>query len=97
MDYKISVRWTNQSVADLEEILQYLEENWTVKEINKFKSKLGEDIELLMKFPYLGPASKSNKYLRRFVLNKYVSIIYHFEDKTISIISLFQNVKKPKY
>ena len=54
MDFNVSVRWTNQAVLDLEEILQYLEENWTTKETEKFKLKLGEDIELLSKFPYLG-------------------------------------------
>jgi len=97
MDFNNSVRWTNQAVSDLEEILQYLEEKWSSKEIEKFKLKLGEDVELLSKFPYLGSASKSNKDIRRFVLNKHVTIIYQFEGDAISLISLFQNVKKPKY
>ena len=64
MDFNVSVRWTNQAVLDLEEILQYLEENWTTKETEKFKLKLGEDIELLSKFPYLGSTSKSKIDLR---------------------------------
>ena len=97
MDFSVSVRWTNQAVTDLEEILQYLEEAWTSKEVEKFKLKLGKDIDLLTKFPYLGSASKSKKDLRRFVLNKHVTIIYQFEIDTISIISLFQNVRKPKF
>ena len=97
MDFSVSVRWTNQAVSDLDEILKYLEENWSTKEVENFKSKLGQDIELLSKFPYLGSASKSKKGLRRFVLNKHVTIIYHFDNDTISLISLFQNVRQPKY
>jgi len=52
MDYRFSIQWSPQSLSDLEEILSYLDENCTDKEISAFKAKLGDDIELLSKFPF---------------------------------------------
>ncbi len=63
MDYSYAIRWSNQAISYLDEILRYLEIKWTIKESDKFKLKPGEDLELLSKFPYLGPASKSKKRL----------------------------------
>ncbi len=43
MDYKIF--WSDESLENLDSILSYLEEEWTSKEIEKFKSKLGKQIQ----------------------------------------------------
>ena len=97
MDYRFSIRWSPQAVEDLEEILDYLKENWTEKETAAFKAKLGDDIELLTKFPFLGAISKLQIDLRKFVLNRHVSIIYKIDGSTVFLVSLFQNSKNQKY
>jgi hypothetical protein len=40
MDYKIF--WSDESLINLEDILAYLESEWTDKEVLKFKAKLGK-------------------------------------------------------
>ena len=97
MDYRFSIQWSQQAVEDLEEILDYLKENWTENETSSFKAKLGDDIELLSKFPFLGAASKLQSDLRKFVLNKHVSIIYKIDKSSVFLVSLFQSKKSPKY
>ena len=42
MDYKIF--WSEEALSNLEEILDYLNERWTEKEINRFKNKLNKQL-----------------------------------------------------
>ncbi len=49
MDYKII--WTNEAINNLEEILNYLIENWTQREVSNFKNKLSNQIHLIQQFP----------------------------------------------
>ena len=49
MDYKVF--WTDEAIHNLEEILDYLIQNWTQKEVRQFKIKLAKQIDLIMKFP----------------------------------------------
>lgn len=44
MAYKL--RWSNEAVQNLEEILDYLNTYWTEKEVNYFKKKLSYQLDL---------------------------------------------------
>ncbi|MCF6332254.1 MAG: type II toxin-antitoxin system RelE/ParE family toxin [Draconibacterium sp.] len=66
MDYKII--WTNEAINNLEEILNYLIENWTQREISNFKNKLSNQIHLIQQFPQMFPVSLYNQRLRKAVL-----------------------------
>lgn len=45
MDYKLF--WTSEALNNLDEILDYLKNNCTQKEIDNFKSKLTRQINLI--------------------------------------------------
>ncbi len=55
MDYKIF--WTEESIKNLKEIIDYLNLKWTEKEIKNFKIKLSKKIELISTNPFMFPAS----------------------------------------
>ena len=89
MDYKIF--WSDESLDNLDSILSYLEEEWTSKEVEKFKSKLGKQIQLITKNPKIFPVSKFQPRLRKAVLSKHTTVFYEIKGKQIYIAYLFSN------
>jgi plasmid stabilization system protein ParE len=89
MDYKIF--WTEEAIRNLEDILHYLEQNWTQKEIEKFKKKLSTQIELISSFPKMFPVSEYNPRLRKAVLSKQTTLFYELKGNIIYLIYFFVN------
>ncbi|MDQ7916722.1 type II toxin-antitoxin system RelE/ParE family toxin [Mesonia sp. MT50] len=56
--YKIV--WTNHALSELSDTIDYLEKNWTKKELINFAQKLDHTIELISKNPNLFPVSENN-------------------------------------
>ena len=89
MAYKLY--WSEESVSNLEDILNYLESNWTAKEIENFKRLLTKNLELISIFPTIFPKSQYIPNLRRAVLSKQVSIFYQVIKEVIYITYLIDN------
>ena len=85
------ILWSDESLSNLENILNYLESNWTEREVSKFKAQLNRNLEIISQFPLIFPESKANPGLRRAVLNKQVSIIYQILKETVKIAYLVDN------
>jgi plasmid stabilization system protein ParE len=94
MDYKII--WTIEAIDNLDEILNYLIEKWSQKEVDNFKRKLSKHIELIGIFPKMFPASIHNPKLRKAVLSKQTSIYYQIHNNTIYSVFIFVNSKDVK-
>ena len=94
MDYRIF--WTNESLANLQDTLDYLNSRWTEKEVNNFKSKLGKLIELIEKQPLIFPVSVHNPNLRKAVLSPQTTVYYRINYQQVEIIYIFNNRKNPK-
>ena len=94
MDYK--VLWSDESLQNLEAILDYLESEWTEKEVLKFKSKLSRQIELISINPRIFPVSEFQPRLRKAVLSKHTTVFYELTDLTVKIAYLFSNKMDPK-
>ncbi|GGG49694.1 type II toxin-antitoxin system RelE/ParE family toxin [Bizionia arctica] len=91
--YKIY--WTDHALSELKETIEYLEFNWTEKELRKFSSKLEHTLELISKAPKLFPLSSKKNEVRKAVIEKHNSLYYKINLNTIEIISLFSNIKNP--
>jgi plasmid stabilization system protein ParE len=78
-------------LSNLESILNYLESNWTEREVSRFKAQLNRNLEIISRFPAIFPESKSKSGLRRAVLNKQVSIIYQILEESVLIAYLVDN------
>jgi len=91
MDYKIF--WSEEALSNLEEILDYLNERWTEKEINRFKNKLNKQLEIICRFPTIFPVSNYHPNLRKAVLSKQTTIFYTIQDNIIYLAYLFDNRK----
>lgn len=88
--------WSKRALSDLDEIICYLQENWTEKEIRKFSQKLDHLLEILQHQPYLFSESISISDTYRAVLSKQVSIYYQVGNNEIQLITLFDNRQDPE-
>jgi plasmid stabilization system protein ParE len=92
--YKII--WTSRALSDLKNVIVYLEENWTSREIQKFALLLDLQLNRLKTYPNLFPESHRFKNIRKSVLTRQISIYYRVGNKEIQIVSLFDNRQNPK-
>ncbi|HKL89547.1 MAG TPA: type II toxin-antitoxin system RelE/ParE family toxin [Allomuricauda sp.] len=81
--YKIL--WTHNAISELKGIVEYLQENWTEKELRNYSQELDHTIELISKNPELFQASKRKKNIRRAVIAKYTNLYYRFDGDTFAI------------
>ena len=91
--YKIL--WTDHAISELKETIDYLENNWTEKELRKFSVKLDHTIELISKSPKIFPESFEKKGIRKAVIEKHNNLYYRININSIEILSLFSNRKNP--
>ena len=91
--YKI--QWTDHALSELRDIIEYLEENWTDRELKKFSKELDHIIELISKNPELFQTSKQKKTVRRAVIAKFNNLYYRQKNETVEILSLFSNRQDP--
>ena len=94
MTYKLF--WTEEAINNLEEILDYLVQNWSQKELDNFKSRLKKHLELIQRFPLMFPVSSYNPRLRKAVLSKQTTVFFEIKNEMIFIAYLFANKKDIK-
>ena len=92
--YKI--KWTNNALTELKNTYQYLEENWTLKELHKLSIDIERTISLIYNNKNIFPFSDKTN-IRKAVITKYNTMYYREgAEKTIEIISFFSNRQNPK-
>ena len=88
-DFKVF--WTDEAIKNLQSIMDYLDCQWTQREIDNFKKKLAKQIELIETNPRLFPVSEYNPGLRKAVLSKQTTIFYEIADRMIYLVYLFNS------
>jgi plasmid stabilization system protein ParE len=92
--YKIL--WTDFALKELKNTIEYLEENWTERELRNLASEIEEKLSLLSHNPNLFQSSDVKKDIRRVVIAKHNTLYYRVMGNTIEIISFFSNRQSPK-
>ena len=91
--YKIE--WTDNALNELKATYQYLEENWTEKELRNLSSEIERTIKLISENPKLFPLSEKKK-IRRVIVKKLNTLYYREVKKSkIEILSFFSNRQDP--
>lgn len=90
--YKIN--WSKESHKDIQNIIQYLNQNWTEREIKRFFKKFERSISSIQTFPHAFPASESNPQIRKCVISRLNSLYYSVNETEITILSISDNRKK---
>ena len=88
--------WSDRAIADLKNIIDYLIENWTQREIQNFSRRLDKRLDLISVNPNLFPRTTKRKNLRKSVLTKHTVIYYKTERNVVTIVTLFDPRQSPK-
>ena len=91
----LKIKWTLEAVQNLEGLIEYLETNWTQKEISKFITKFEKQLVIISTFPLAYPISKK-KNVHRCVMSSNVTIFYKVQHDTLYLVSIFDNRQDPK-
>lgn len=89
-------RWTQDAEETLDEIIVYLENNLTEKEIRNFVQKSHKVIEQIEKNPFQFKASRFHN-LRKAFVTKHNSLLYFVneDDGIIELYAFWDNRKDP--
>lgn len=89
------VYWTKHALEELAQTVEYLEKNFSEKEINRLAKKVESITEMLSRHPEMFPASE-RKNVRKAVILKYNTLYYRVKNDTVEILSFFSNRQNPK-
>jgi len=92
--YKIL--WTDNALKELENTIEYLEENWSDRELQNLASKLEETLGYISKNPSIFQSSDVKKEIRRVVILAHNTLYYRINNDQIEILSFFSNRQSPK-
>lgn len=92
-DYKVI--WSDEALKNVTAIIDWLDEQWTQREVNTFLKRLAEAERLLSKFPKAFPSTENGDGYRRLVLTKTVVIYYKSEGENVKIRTVFDTRQDP--
>ncbi|MGZ3766222.1 MAG: type II toxin-antitoxin system RelE/ParE family toxin [Mucilaginibacter sp.] len=87
----LTVYWTNRSISDSLNIKEYLNKEFSQREIDNFYKLLEAFEKIVLSFPNLYPQSIKNKKVYRAVLSKQLSVYYKLSRDQIIIIAVLDN------
>ena len=95
MAYKII--WSPEAEDTFDCILEYLEKNWTRKEIIKFIKETERTIEFLKQNPYLFRASEKEN-IHEVLISKQNLLLYQVssKDRKVELLGFWVTKKNPK-
>lgn len=95
MESGYKILWTNHALTELTSTYEYLEKNFTQRELNKLSQEIERVLELISKNPNLFPLSESQG-IRKVIVKKFNTLYYRENQATIEILSFFSNRKNPE-
>lgn len=90
-----NILWTPNSKKELKKTIEYLEQNFSDKEIKKLAQKIENIIELISQNPYIFPKS-DNLDVYKVVILKFNTMYYQVKNENVEILSFFSNRQSPK-
>jgi len=90
-----TVRWSKEAKTTYENVIAYLKENWTDKEIITFINRTEFILTIISHQPYLYKAS-NHKKIRKAVIGKQNSLFYLVRGSEIYLLSFWDNRRDPK-
>lgn len=89
-----SVTWSPTARISYNHILEYLDEKWTIKEIEAFINRTEEVVSFICNNPLLYPYSRESD-THRCVLLKQVSLFYRIKTNYIELLVFWDNRQDP--
>jgi len=93
----MKVSWTPKALKSFMEIVDFLNERWTKKEIEAFAEQTDKVIDQIAENPYMFVATEKRKNVRRGLVNRLVSLFYRVKPrkKEIELLRFRDNRMDP--
>lgn len=93
----IKIEWSEKADQTFDAILNYLEKEWSEKEVIYFVDRVYKKLELLRSFPQMGVPNKTKRNTYRTILHKKVTLVYHYKPikKEIVLITFWNTLQDP--
>ncbi|WP_299205357.1 type II toxin-antitoxin system RelE/ParE family toxin [Brumimicrobium sp.] len=95
MESGYNIFWTDHALSELADTYEYLELNFTPREMKNLSLEIDQVLQLISKKPKLFPISESLE-IRKVVIKKYNTMYYKVNKNQIEIISFFSNRQSPE-
>lgn len=94
---KMQIIWSSRSKFTYFQILDYLQKNWTKREMIQFVSRTEKVLHAIKANPSLFPASIKHPQKRRATIDKNNSLYYQVDhyNQTINLLTFFDNRQHP--
>ena len=89
-----NVLWTPNALSELEETIEYLQKNFSDKEIAKLARKIESFSEIISQNPYIFPKSEQTNIHKAIILT-FNTVYYRIKDNNVEILSFFSNRQSP--
>src|SRR5690554_5438143 len=95
MNKGYKIKWTKEAEQNVDDIIQYLTDFWSKREVNNFLMLLRKRVELISKNPEMFKIVEGTDFTRVSVMTKQNSIFYEFKNETIEILYVFDTRQNP--
>ncbi|MBW3522668.1 type II toxin-antitoxin system RelE/ParE family toxin [Chryseobacterium sp. NKUCC03_KSP] len=89
-----NISWTPNALSELEETIEYLQKNFSDKEITKLARKIESFSEIIFQNPYIFPKSEQTNIHKAIILT-FNTVYYRIKDNNLEILSFFSNRRSP--
>lgn len=86
----MEIIWTDTALETFLKVIDYLSNDWTLREVEEFELKVDQIIERIISFKQMCPESKLFGY-KKCVIDKNNSIVYHIVNNKLLIITFIDN------
>jgi plasmid stabilization system protein ParE len=89
--------WSKQALHPYLDNIDYLQTDWTEKEVNKFVNATNEILKLIVLQPNIGRLTSKRAFLRKILAAKRTILIYRFKPngKLIELVQFFNTWQHP--
>jgi plasmid stabilization system protein ParE len=87
---------TPRAQKELNQLFEYFELEWSIKVKNDFVNKLYLVLNIVAKSPESFPITNKNNKFRKCVVTKHNTLFYHYNEKHIVVVAVFDTRQNPK-
>lgn len=88
--------WNKRALEKLDEIVDYLEENFSEKTASNFVKKVFDRLDILSRYPEIGRTSKKKENIKFYKIDKHRNLYYRIDGKNLIVVYIFDTKQNPE-
>jgi len=92
----LKIVWSDEANEGLDDIIEYLENNWTEREVSRFFIRLEECLKIVKEAPHRQKDSARKPGTKEYQHSPQTTIFYIYDDQTVTVLKLWMNLRNPE-